>query len=233
MVFFFFVLLYCLLVFFFPLKSSFVFHHVICLKHKKIKTQREKNMKLLFKFKNQPTIQNKKASVLSILQEILQINDIFKIFTINIITIMQKVSFDKIPVKQLTPAEKVFRLVKDLIILLVTGGMIYGFNVFDVMINSKRIFRWLLYTSVACHLVGLALALYMTWVVAKTDPDFENCDPLIKKTTAAFAVGTVLWMIAVWPVFHFWTIPLGICFLFFTVTFVSLFSVERPRRKID
>jgi hypothetical protein len=146
---------------------------------------------------------------------------------------MQKTSFDKVPVKNLSLGERLFRLAKDIIVLFITGGLIYGFDVLDVMFNSKRVFRWVLYAAFACHGVGVALATYMTWVVAKTDPDFENCDAMIKKTTASFAIGTILWMIAMWPVFHFWTILLGICFLFFAVTLVSIFSIERPRKKID
>jgi hypothetical protein len=133
----------------------------------------------------------------------------------------------------LTLTERLLRLLKDLIILAITGGIIYFFNTIEVMMTSTRVFRWLLYVAITLHSIGFCSATYMTWVISRTDPDFENCDGMIKFTTATFVSGGLLWTISVWPVFHFWSILLGLCFLFFTVTFVSVFSIERPRAKIN
>ena len=146
----------------------------------------------------------------------------------------QRPKFDKTPVQPLTTGEKIARFVKDVLTLIITGGIIFFFNVYDVMLNSKRIYRELMYIALACHTVALFIGTYMTWVTSRTDPDFDS-DQSWKKiqiTTGFLVTGTVLWMISVWPVFHFWTLLLGVCFLFFTVTFVSMISVERPKPKL-
>jgi hypothetical protein len=128
---------------------------------------------------------------------------------------------------------RVARFIQDVLIILVTGAVIYGFDAVEVMLSSKRVYRWVLYAAFGLHGVGFLLGMYMAWIVVRTDPELERCDTLIKATTASFVSGAVLWTVAVWPVFHFWTLLLGVCFLFLTVTVVSLISIEKARRKIE
>ena len=116
-------------------------------------------------------------------------------------------------------AEKIFKFVTDLFIIVFTGFAIYYFDAINVMLYSKRIYRWVLYASLSLHFCGFCLGVLMTWVTMRDDPDLktEAGQRQVHWATGFFAGGSVLWIIAVWPVFHFWTLPLSVCFLFFIV----------------
>jgi archaellum biogenesis protein FlaJ (TadC family) len=107
------------------------------------------------------------------------------------------------------------------------------FDVFRVMWYSQRVLHPALYISYVAHAAMAVCGLYLSWVVSPRDPLWEQTQqPLIRKAAAAFAVGTLTWMVGVWPVYHLWTIPLSICFLFGSVSLLMLMP-SSPKAKLD
>eukprot|EP00744_Colponema_vietnamica_P015193 GILI01021303.1.p1 GENE.GILI01021303.1~~GILI01021303.1.p1 ORF type:complete len:150 (+),score=6.20 GILI01021303.1:62-511(+) len=122
-------------------------------------------------------------------------------------------------------------LAKNLATLMITGYILLVSDVFGVMFGSRKIFRNVLYAGLTCHALCFTIGLYLTLIVSRYDPDWENTHMrFIYAATASVVVGSLLWIFAVWPVFHLWTIPLSIVFLFFTFSLVSLLPGKKKRK---
>jgi hypothetical protein len=127
---------------------------------------------------------------------------------------------------------KFAHFIKALITLLVSGWLLYVFDVVGVMWKSKKLYHSFLYLSVLCFAIFVAIGLYVTFVLSRSNPTWENTHMhLIYYATGSAVIGSVTWTIAVWPVFHFWTFPLGIAGLFFCVSFIDF--MPGVKRKDD
>ena len=117
----------------------------------------------------------------------------------------------------------VMPLAKNIATMLVTGYVLLASDVLAVMYGSRKIYRNLMYASLACHSVLALIGLYLTFVVARYEPNWETTHMrFIYVATGSVVLGSLLWTIAVWPVFHVWTIPIGLAFLFFIFSAISL-----------
>jgi hypothetical protein len=107
-------------------------------------------------------------------------------------------------------------------------------HVIEVMLHSQRIYRSLLGWGFVCHGVLIAVGFYLTWVVGWKNPNWshdERYNPYIHVATISMLLGNLLWIIAVWPVFHFWSIPLGFAGAIMAVTALTLFSLLWPVKR--
>ena len=130
-------------------------------------------------------------------------------------------------------------LLKNTIALAVCAFILREAQVIQVMIASKKIHRELMYVSLAFHSVMLFVGLYLTWVVAWSEPNWSKNDkynPHIHVATICMLIGSVLWTIALFPVFHMWTIPLGVlgviaivCLLTLTTLIPLPFGKAKPK----
>lgn len=134
-----------------------------------------------------------------------------------------------------TVLERVMWHLENLVIISVCGFLLYQFDVINVMLYSKRIYRWLLYAALASHGFGFAHMTYSVWFTMPNDIEMksERGQREVMTMTASFALGTVLWIIAVWPVFHFWTLLLAVAFLFFIVPLMGMFPGRRSTKSAD
>jgi hypothetical protein len=108
------------------------------------------------------------------------------------------------------------------------------FDVHTVMLRSNRIYRNVLYASFACYGVFIAIGLYLTWVVARRDPEWDTDDHnsrLIEVASVFMVLGGIVWIAAMWPVFHIWTLPLGLVCLMLCVTGITLMPAFGPKKK--
>lgn len=112
--------------------------------------------------------------------------------------------------------------IKSLVTLAITGYILHTADVVGVMRRSKKIYHSVMYLSLVAHAVFALIGLYLTFVVSRKNPNWEETHmKFIYWATGAVVTGSVLWIIALWPVFHFWMIPLGVCALFFAVSLLD------------
>ena len=112
---------------------------------------------------------------------------------------------------------------------IVCGLILYYFNVHGVMLNSKKIYHTVLYASYGCYVIFTIIGAYMTWALPNDDWERTHMH-LIYCATASAVLGGILWTIAVFPVFHIWTFPLGFVALFFVINVLTLIPAL-PKRK--
>lgn len=122
---------------------------------------------------------------------------------------------------------RALKLVKNLLTIVVCSYIVYIADVYGVMARSRLILRGVLYASYACYALFGAIWFFLTFVVGG---DWERTHmQYIYVATAAVSVGGVLWTIALWPVFHIWTIPLGIAILFAFLSLLTLIPGKKSK----
>lgn len=113
-------------------------------------------------------------------------------------------------------------------------SLVYFFDVINVQLYSQRIMRSVLYAAYACFAVMFGVGMYMTWFVGRHNKDWDK-DPKyerqIQASTLAMVVGCVLWVVAMWPVFHLWTIPLGVLCTISFITAMTFMPSGPAKRK--
>lgn len=134
-----------------------------------------------------------------------------------------------------TAMDKVLDKLKPLAQAVVTGFILNRADVFRVMRSSMKINHTFLYVSYAFFLVTTVVGIYLTYFVSgyrsiETWQTGDSHQRLIEIATLSVVVGSICWNIALWPVFHIWTLPLGICFMFFVVSLVVLLP-NAPKKK--
>lgn len=103
-------------------------------------------------------------------------------------------------------------------------------DVYGVMTRSRRIFHNVLYVSYGAYAVFFAIWFYIILFVQRKNPNWENTHmQLIYVATMAVSVGGLMWVVALWPVFHIWTIPLGLVGLFLFLSVLALFPASKKK----
>lgn len=103
--------------------------------------------------------------------------------------------------------------------------------VVEVMLTSERVNRPVLNLSLACYALLFAVLMYFTWYIPYVDPawsDNEKYNKHIQFATLTMVIGGTLWTVAMWPVFHIWTLPLGIVGAVLAVTSLTLLTLLSP-----
>lgn len=128
-------------------------------------------------------------------------------------------------------AAKALSYAKNLAFLLMSGLVLYLFDVHNVMWRSTKIYRTILNMSYLCHSVFVVIGLYLSLVVERYNPNWgETHKQYIYVATGAVVLGGTLWTIALTPVFHLWMFPLAFAALIFCVTLVTL--IPSPTGKV-
>jgi hypothetical protein len=108
--------------------------------------------------------------------------------------------------------------------------VLYLADVVGVMRYSQRIYTSLLHLSYCAYGLFFLIWIYLAGIVSWKNPNWENTHmQYIYVATAAVSVGGVTWTIALWPVFHIWTIPLGLVALFMFLSAVSLLPASKRK----
>jgi hypothetical protein len=98
------------------------------------------------------------------------------------------------------------------------------------MMRSRKIFRNVLYMSGAAYAVFFVIWFYLAVIVGRKNPHWEQTHMhFIYVATGSVTVGGVLWIAAVWPVFHIWTIPLGLAALFLFLSLLALLPASKKK----
>ncbi|EAN78188.1 uncharacterized protein TEOVI_000841800 [Trypanosoma equiperdum] len=93
----------------------------------------------------------------------------------------------------------------------------------EVMLRSRKIIQPVMLLSYASFAIFVALWFYTGLVVKPKHPNWsETHKGLLHTAAGAWCAGGFLWAVAVWPVFHIWTIPLGLVSL---VLFLNLVAI--------
>ncbi|EAN98507.1 hypothetical protein C3747_91g308c [Trypanosoma cruzi] len=102
----------------------------------------------------------------------------------------------------------------------------------EVMLRSRKIIQPAMWVSYLCYVVFFALWIYTSCFVQPRHPNWsETHKYLIYSATCAVTAGGVLWTIAVWPVFHIWTIPLGMVVLVLFLEVVAIIPWNSRKMK--
>lgn len=119
---------------------------------------------------------------------------------------------------------------KNVVTIVVCTYIILMADVVGVMMRSKKIFRSVLYASGLAYAVFFGIWFFLTVIVSRKNPNWEQTHmTYIYVATGAVSVGAVLWIIAVWPVFHIWTIPLGLVMLFLFLSLLALLPAKKKK----
>mmetsp|Transcript_32095 Transcript_32095/g.37036 ORF Transcript_32095/g.37036 Transcript_32095/m.37036 type:complete len:148 (+) Transcript_32095:64-507(+) len=119
---------------------------------------------------------------------------------------------------------------KNVATIAVCSYILIAADVAGVMIRSKKIYRNVLYASGAAYAIFFGIWFFLTVIVSRTNPNWEQTHmQFIYVATGAVSVGAVLWVVAVWPVFHIWTIPLGLVILFLFLSLLALLPAKKKK----
>lgn len=103
-------------------------------------------------------------------------------------------------------------------------------DVVGVMARSKKIYRPVLYTSFGFYAVFFAIWFYLAAIVSRWNPKWENTHMnYIFVATGSVTVAGVLWVVALWPVFHIWTLPLGFVGLWLFLSLLSFLPGSKSK----
>ena len=93
------------------------------------------------------------------------------------------------------------------------------------MLYSNKINRMVLYAAFVMGGVFAVIGLYLTFIVGRYNKEWEKTHQnYIYAATGSVVASGVLWIIAMWPVFHFWTLLLGTAWLFFALSTITIGS---------
>ncbi|RNF15999.1 uncharacterized protein Tco025E_05306 [Trypanosoma conorhini] len=113
--------------------------------------------------------------------------------------------------------------VTKLLTILVLSCVVKVSRLVEVMLRSRNIINPVMRICYLCYAVFFALWIYTAFFVQPRHPNWSETHKfLLYSATGAAAAGGVLWNIAVWPVYHIWTIPLGIVVLVLFLDVVAL-----------
>ena len=121
-------------------------------------------------------------------------------------------------------------LAESVAIILACGFLLHKFDVFEVMMHSNKVWTTPLYMCYLCWAAFTAIGLYMTFIVARTNPNYDESHKRhIYVATGTMVAGSVLWIIGMWPVFHIWTFLLGLAILFACVRLVTFIPSKKKK----
>ena len=123
--------------------------------------------------------------------------------------------------------------IRSIVTLLVTGFILQKADVLGVMLRSRKLNHSFLYVSYFLYGIFFVLQIYVQFVLSPRNPRWDETNlELVYTATGAVVGGGLCWTIGVWPVFHFWTFPLGLAAIFFGLSVLDFIPGNR-RRKDD
>ena len=138
------------------------------------------------------------------------------------------------PARERAPPRTVLDVVKPAVSMAVSGYVLHVADVPRVMLYSRKLNDTFLYASYALFGVFACLGIWLTWVVGRTDETWKTGDShqrQIEVAAVSVTLGSVCWMIGVWPVFHLWVFPLSfVCLVFFLNVAVLLPNAPKTKR---
>jgi hypothetical protein len=118
----------------------------------------------------------------------------------------------------------------NIVTMIVCSYVLYLADVIGVMQRSKRVYSSFLNISYAAYAVFFVIWVYLAGIVSRKNPNWENTHMnFIYVATAAVSIGGFTWIVAMWPVFHVWTIPLGLVALFLFLSALSLLPTSKRK----
>ena len=120
---------------------------------------------------------------------------------------------------------------RHLITLFVCGYILFVADVLGVMMYSGKIYRTPLYGSFALSVVFTGIGVYLTLVVGRQNKNWEATHQrYIHVATGCIVAACLLWVIALWPVFHVWTLLLGLAWLFFVLSAITIVPTGKVKQ---
>ena len=114
---------------------------------------------------------------------------------------------------------------RHLLTIFICGYLLFVADVLGVMLYSNKINRMVLYAAFVMGGVFAVIGLYLTFIVGRYNKEWEKTHQnYIYAATGSVVASGVLWIIAMWPVFHFWTLLLGTAWLFFALSTITIGS---------
>ncbi|KAH9578207.1 hypothetical protein LSM04_008038 [Trypanosoma melophagium] len=93
----------------------------------------------------------------------------------------------------------------------------------EVLLRSRNTIQPVMWFSYFFYGVFFSIWFYTAFFVQPKHPNWgETHKHLVYTATAAVSTGGLLWTIAIWPVYHIWTIPLGMVVLSLFLDIVAL-----------
>ncbi|KAG8347743.1 hypothetical protein TRVL_01429 [Trypanosoma vivax] len=121
------------------------------------------------------------------------------------------------------PPRDLYFYVKNLGFALVSGTIVKSSRLVEVMLRSKKVFKTALWLSYAFYAVFIVLWFYTAFFVQPRNPNWsETHKRLLQGITAIVCAAGLFWAIAVWPVYHLWTLPLGLVTVIFFLSVMSI-----------
>eukprot|EP00760_Papus_ankaliazontas_P004727 PhM_4_TR12045/c0_g1_i1/m.53389 len=137
---------------------------------------------------------------------------------------------DEDEVAPVTRASQARDLVISLLIISFSAWLVHKFDLLDVMMNNPKVWRPGLYVCYGCWSGFAAIGFYLTFVVSKSHPNFEETHKeYIWVATGLMTAGSVCWMLALWPVFHIWTFVLGIAIMFGCLRLLTIVPAKQKK----
>lgn len=124
------------------------------------------------------------------------------------------------------------RLLKTFLTMVFCFYVAYLFDVHTVMLYSKRVVQTALYLAYGLWAVFVGIGVYLTWIVGSYNSNWEDTHyAFIKAASLSVVLGMVCWTIAVWPVFHIWTLPLGFVILVGLLSALAFLPAKKEKTK--
>ena len=132
--------------------------------------------------------------------------------------------------RQESLSERLGSMASNIFTIAVCGYILHVADVVGVMQRSKKVYSSLLVVSYASYSIFFLIWVYLAAIVQRTNPNWENTHMnFIYVATAAVSIGGLTWTVALWPVFHIWTVPLGIAGLFLFLSLLSLLPATKKK----
>ncbi|KEG07783.1 hypothetical protein DQ04_08841030 [Trypanosoma grayi] len=129
------------------------------------------------------------------------------------------------------PRDKNFYATK-LLRVFVCGSLVKSSRLVEVMLRSRNIIQPIMWASYFFYAVFFAMWIYTAFLVQPRHPNWnETHKHLLYGAIGVVTAAGFLWIIAVWPVYHVWTIPLGVVVMVMFLDLVVLFPSRSRKAK--
>ncbi|ORC85548.1 uncharacterized protein TM35_000341600 [Trypanosoma theileri] len=113
--------------------------------------------------------------------------------------------------------------VTKVVTIIICSILVMYSRLIEVMFRSRNIIQSVMWISYFCYAMFFSIWFYTAFFVQPKHPNWgETHKHIVHTATAAVSLGGLLWTIAVWPVYHIWTLPLGFVVLTLFLDIVAL-----------